>query len=80
MECFNTPTAPNGFVGINTSDPRTQLHIQGIQICSGTLGSGWRPWMRTGVFMNEESNNMYVGMYQRENCGSGPFDGHDQLG
>lgn len=59
-------SAPNGFVGINTENPRTQLHIQGNQNCSSTLGSGFRPWMRTGVFMNEESNNMYVGMYRRQ--------------
>ncbi|MBL0913045.1 MAG: tail fiber domain-containing protein [Bacteroidia bacterium] len=52
--------AANGFVGINTMTPWTQLHISGN---SGTgNGTGWRRWMRTGVYMNHESNNLYVGM------------------
>jgi hypothetical protein len=78
---FGANSAPNGFVGIHTNLPRTKLHIQGDQNCATTVGSGWRPWMRTGVFMNEETNNMYVGMYQRANClpgnnipESGPVD------
>lgn len=63
---------PNGFVGINTTVPRSRLHIQGDQVCTSSPGTGWRPWMRTGVYMSEESNNMYVGMYKRTICYPNP--------
>lgn len=54
---------PEGYIGINTSTPRTRLHIAGPTTAGP--GTGWRPWMSTGVYMNEQSNNMYVGMYKK---------------
>lgn len=52
---------PSGFIGINTDKPQSRLHISGVTTVGP--GTGWRPWMQNGVFMNERSNNMYVGMY-----------------
>lgn len=63
------PMNANGYVGIRTGSPRAMLHIRGPEGIFGS-GTGWRPWMKTGVFMNEQSNNMYVGMYHRDSTGS----------
>lgn len=69
---------PEGFVGINTNTPRTMLHISGPSNFGN--GTGYRPWMSTGTYYSEHSNNMYVGMYRRpfnslgEPTG-GPVDG-----
>lgn len=59
------PFQGNGYVGLNTTQPRTRLEIHGTQTSTPSFGTGWRPWMQTGVYMNEESNNMYVGMYSK---------------
>ncbi len=49
----------NGFFDVNT--PLTMLHLQGP---NNTLfnGGSYRTWMRTGMFANENSDAMYVGM------------------
>lgn len=55
-----------GFVGIGvnnyfaTNSPLTMLHIEGVNATPGT--TAWRNWMKTGVFMKENSDNMYVGV------------------
>lgn len=51
----------SGFVGVNTSAPRSMLHLNGP---NNTLfgGAGWRTWMRTGLLSLENSDNLYVGM------------------
>jgi hypothetical protein len=59
----------NGYVGIRTGSPRAMLHIRGPEGIFGS-GTGWRPWMKTGVYMNEQSNNMYVGMYHVDSTGA----------
>lgn len=53
--------APNGF--FNTNSPWSMLHLDGGDN-SGFGGAGWRLWMRTGVFMKENSDAMYVGLKQ----------------
>jgi len=75
---MGTGFKPEGFVGINTNTPRTMLHISGPTNFGN--GTGYRPWMSTGTYYSEHSNNMYVGMYRRpfnslgEPTG-GPVDG-----
>ncbi len=54
-----------GFQGIPTPSPRSLFHIQGP--LGAGLGTGWRPWMRTGTYTSENSNGMYVGMYALPN-------------
>jgi hypothetical protein len=49
------PMNANGYVGIRTGSPRAMLHIRGPEGIFGS-GTGWRPWMQNGVFMNERIN------------------------
>ncbi len=57
----------NGYFGIgpngwfNSNSPWAMLHLEGP---NSTVfpGNGWRSWMRTGLLMREESDQMYVGM------------------
>ncbi|MCX7742985.1 MAG: hypothetical protein N2167_00325 [Flavobacteriales bacterium] len=63
------PMNANGYVGIRTGSPRAMLHIRGPEGIFGS-GTGWRPWMKTGVYINEQSNNMYVGMYHVDSTGT----------
>ncbi len=54
-----------GFVGINRRYPLTMLHIDGQAPSTNpnsTFAAGWRPWMRVGVFMQWESDALYVGV------------------
>ena len=60
----------NGYVGIsptgffNNNSPWSMLHLDGPDNtgAGGVSNLGWRPWMKTGVFMKENSDAMYVGM------------------
>jgi hypothetical protein len=51
----------NGYVGINTPEPRSYLHINGPNN-SGFPGGGYRRWMQTGVFNLENSDNLFTGL------------------
>jgi hypothetical protein len=51
--------ATTGFVGIRTNNPQSQLHI-GDNLPPG--GGGWRNWMKTGTFICETSDNVYIGL------------------
>ncbi|MEO6166585.1 MAG: hypothetical protein ABIO46_04435 [Chitinophagales bacterium] len=57
-----------GWVAIGNDMPMSMLHIgesncySGQTCANGTLAGGWRDWMETGVFMCENTDNMYVGM------------------
>jgi hypothetical protein len=51
----------NGYVGINTNEPRSYLHINGPNN-SGWSGGGYRRWMQTGVFNLENSDNLFTGL------------------
>jgi hypothetical protein len=46
-----------GHLGLGTIDPATFLHINN----GGQVLTGYRPWMRTGTLMTEQSDMMYVG-------------------
>jgi hypothetical protein len=71
----------NGYVGIgfNTANqwdpqlggvgPRSLLHLEGPNNTT-FLGLGWRSWMRTGTFIKENSDNLYLGL-NNEFCSSG---------
>lgn len=59
---FSVPVNTSGFVGINTTEPKTYLTINGPNNTSFQNGAGFRNWMRTGVFKQENSDHMYVGM------------------
>ncbi len=41
------------------------LHLEGPNNTGGATGAGWRTWMRTGTFMKENSDAMYLGMQQQ---------------
>lgn len=62
-------TNVNGFVGIapggyfTAISPWSMLHLEG-QGALVTVAGGWRTWMRTGLFMREETDAMYVGMHR----------------
>lgn len=57
----------NGYFGIgpngwfNSNSPWAMLHLEGPNTTIFP-GNGWRSWMRTGLLMREESDQMYVGM------------------
>ncbi len=53
--------APNGYFATNT--PWSMLHLDGDNNTPYS-GNGWRKWMKTGVFMKEHSDAMYVGLKQ----------------
>lgn len=52
--------APNGYFANNT--PITLLHLIGPDNSGYGIGGGWRRWMSTGIFINEHSDGMYIGM------------------
>jgi len=52
--------SPNGYFANNS--PITLLHLMGPDNSSFGIGGGWRKWMSTGIFINEHSDGMYVGM------------------
>ena len=52
---------PNGYFA--TQSPWAMLHLEGPNSTSFS-GNGWRQWMKTGVFIKEESDAMYVGLKQ----------------
>jgi hypothetical protein len=67
----------NGYVGIglpnfwdeesgifptNAEGPRSLLHMQGPYNAFNNGGDGWRKWMKTGIYMNENSDEIYVGL------------------
>ncbi|MDY0217193.1 MAG: tail fiber domain-containing protein [Bacteroidales bacterium] len=61
-----------GFFGIGVNNyfanetPMSMLHIEGPNNTNPIQsGLGWRTWMRTGVFMKENSDAMYVGLQQQ---------------
>jgi hypothetical protein len=51
----------NGYVGINTTEPRSYLHINGPNNTPFS-GAGYRRWMQTGVFNLENSDNLFTGL------------------
>jgi hypothetical protein len=52
--------SPSGYFANNT--PVAMLHLYGANNTFFGIGGGWRSWMKTGAFMNENSDAMYVGM------------------
>lgn len=66
----------NGYVGIGlpyfwqeelgiagaSEGPRSLLHLQGPYNAYIYGGLGWRYWNKTGVYINENSDEMYVGL------------------
>jgi hypothetical protein len=51
----------NGFFANNA--PISMLHLEGLNNTTPIQnGFGWRAWMRTGTFMRENSDAMYVGL------------------
>jgi len=52
----------DGYVGINTTEPRSYLHINGPNNTPGWSAAGYRRWMQTGVFNMENSDNLYTGL------------------
>lgn len=56
----------DGYFGIgrnnffDTNSPWSMLHLEGTNSSPGSLG--WRSWMNTGVFMKENTDNMYLGV------------------
>lgn len=63
------PTNTSGFLGLSdspffsTNSPWAMLHLEGPNNTPFT-GGQWRTWMKTGLFMRENSDGMYVGMKQ----------------
>lgn len=53
-------------IGLNnyfaTQTPMAMLHLEGPNNTASMDGLGWRAWMRTGTFMKENSDAMYVGL------------------
>ena len=70
----NHPT--NGYVGIGedffwdeesgtypqAEGPRSLLHMQGPFNAYAYGGQGWRSWMKTGTYINENSDEIYIGL------------------
>jgi hypothetical protein len=52
--------SPNGYFTNNS--PATMLHLYGPNNTNFGIGGGWRSWMSTGMFVNENSDAMYIGM------------------
>lgn len=63
----------DGYIGIGTNPfwneetggegPRSLLHLQGpSNVTSVPGGDGWRGWMKRGVYISENSDEMYVGL------------------
>lgn len=53
--------SPSGY--FNTNSPWSMLHLEGPNNTIFT-GGQWRSWMKTGLFMRENSDAMYVGLKQ----------------
>jgi hypothetical protein len=61
----------NGYVGIGENlywdeeaggeGPRSLLHLQGPNT-SGYNGMGWRTWNKTGIYISEQSDQIYLGL------------------
>jgi hypothetical protein len=61
--------SPTGYFGIPGNTPWAMLHLDGP---NNTLFNGdWRRWMKTGTFMRENSDAMYVGLKDE---GANPSD------
>jgi hypothetical protein len=56
-----SPVNTTGYVGINTTEPRSYLHINGPNNTQFS-GGGYRRWMQTGVFNLENSDNLFTGL------------------
>lgn len=53
--------SPNGYFANNT--PRAMLHLDGLNNTGNPGFPGdWRSWMKTGVYIRENSDAMYVGL------------------
>jgi len=63
----------DGYVGIglpnfwneeatNGEGPRSLVHLQGPYNAYVNGGLGWRSWMKTGIYMNENSDEVYFGL------------------
>ncbi len=57
-------------IGLNnyfaTQTPMAMLHLEGPNNSGNMTGFGWRAWMRTGTFMKENSDAMYVGLQTQD--------------
>ena len=51
----------SGFLGLHTTKPYSMFHIQGPNN-SPWGGDGFRVWMHTGMYIMENSDNLYVGL------------------
>jgi hypothetical protein len=49
------------FTNVNVPNPFTLLHLDN----SGTQNAGFRSWMKAGMYITDESDQMYVGTYRR---------------
>lgn len=64
--------ANTGYVGIATTNPLSRLTINSdINDPTTPILRGWRSWMKTGVFINETSDNMYIGMIDKGGANNG---------
>ncbi len=63
-----TGTATAGFVGIGPH-PSLYSRLTISNIATGAVG-GYRPWMQTGVFSIENSDNTYMGRKKEEEEGT----------
>lgn len=52
--------APGGYFANNA--PAVMLHLYGPNNTTYGIGGGWRQWMSTGMFVNENSDALYIGM------------------
>ncbi len=61
-------TNNTGYVGIGNDMPMSMLHIgesncySGDECSNTTLAGGWRAWMDHGLYICQNTDNMYVGM------------------
>ncbi len=54
--------SPTGYFGIPNNTPWAMLHLDGPN--NTGFNGDWRSWMKTGVYMRENSDAMYVGLKQ----------------
>jgi hypothetical protein len=63
-------TNTSGFLGLSdspfftTNSPWAMLHLEGPSNVPQFTAGQWRTWMKTGLFMRENSDGMYVGLKQ----------------
>jgi len=68
MRLNGTSGASSGYLGIAPSgyfannSPLSMIHLYGPDNSGFSIGGGWRNWMQTGMFSNENSDYMYIGM------------------